>query len=110
MNLVLEPGLNATWERFGLFRIGDPKIPSNDRADLIRPPGSSQFPDALKNRPDVPGELGGDRLLVLQCRHYVLFVGSNSRGSAAAGRRSRQGGLSRAAACWAAWPRLGSAI
>jgi hypothetical protein len=53
MNLVLEPGLNATWERFGLFCIGDPKIPSNDRPNLIRSPGPSQFSDALKNRPDV---------------------------------------------------------
>ena len=50
MNLILEPGLNATGERFGLFRIGNPKIPSNDRADLIRPPGSSQLPDRLEEQ------------------------------------------------------------
>jgi len=31
MNLILKPGLNATWERFGLFCIRDPKMPSNDR-------------------------------------------------------------------------------
>ena len=76
MNLILEPGLNATWERFGLFCIRDPKIPSNDHANLIRAPGSSQFSDGLKNRPDVPGELGRDRLLFFNVV-TMFFVGLN---------------------------------
>ena len=36
MNLILEPCLNATRERLGLFRIQNSKIPSNDRADFVK--------------------------------------------------------------------------